>query len=321
MKFLLPFLFSFGISILLIPFLLWLGKKYNYKTAKRFGGLVVILVFALMILLKRDLVITKQISGIVFGGLLILLFGLWDDLKNLNWKYQLLFQIIIAVTAISFGVRSDFITNPFGGTIELKNTLIYFLFFIFYFLFFINSLNWLDGIDGLAGSVTLAALAVIFVLSLMPHVNQPAAAILCAAGGGTILAFLIFNWHPAKIIAGTAGAWFFGFLLASLSIFAGAKIATVLLATLIPVLDLLRVIWERYRAGQSVFAGNDGRHLQHKLLKLGLGERQIVFFVTAASVLIGAVALNVSAIGKMIFIVLFSISYFGLIGIIGATRS
>ncbi|OGI26351.1 MAG: hypothetical protein A3J76_04275 [Candidatus Moranbacteria bacterium RBG_13_45_13] len=307
----LPFLYAFGTSIVLISFLLWLGKRYNFsKIARRFGGLIVVLVFVSLVLLNRDLVITKPILGILIGGIMILFFGLWDDLKNLSWKSQLLFQIIIAITAVSFGVRSGFISNPFGGTINLENPAVYFTLYTLYFLLFMNSLNWLDGVDGLSGSVTLVALGIIIFLSLMPHVNQPATAILSAIAGGAVFGFLVFNWHPARIMAGTTGAWFFGFLLASLSIFAGAKIATVLMATLIPVLDLVGVVWERYQENQSVFSGGDNRHLQFKLLKLGLGERQIVIGVCIASVIVGLVALNLNAVGKLVFIVIFSAGYF-----------
>ena len=316
-KFGFPFLYAFGTSIILISFLLWIGGKYNFsKVVRRFGGLVVILVFGLFVLIDKNLIITKPIMGILVGGLLILIFGLWDDLKNISWKWQLLFQIIIALVAISFGVRSGYITNPLGGIILLTSPVIYTILYTLYYILFINALNWLDGIDGLSGSVTLVTLGIISFLSLLPHVNQPAVAILCAIAGGTILGFLVFNWHPAKIIAGTAGAWFFGFLLASLSIFAGAKVATVLMVALIPILDLVRVVYERYQAGQSVFL-RDSRHLQFKLLKLGLGEAQIAFMIASASILIGMIALNVSAAGKLAFMIFFSVSYFWIIRVIG----
>ncbi len=315
-KYILPFLYSFSVSTFAIFFLLRVLPKVQPSSRRRLnlrrlGGAVVIFVFVLLALTNKDLVITKSIVGIITGGMLILLFGLWDDLKNLNWKWQLTFQIIIAFVAISFGVKSDYITNPFGGIINFSNPAIYFLLYTLYFLVFINSLNWLDGIDGLAGGVSLVSVGVIFSLSLLPHVNQPAVAILSAIAGGAILGFLIFNWHPAKIIAGTAGAWFFGFLLASLSIFAGAKIATVLMTTLIPVLDLARVIWERYQAGWSVFRGGDDRHLHHKLLKLEWDKKKIVLLVCAVSIFVGAVALNLGAIGKLFFIIFFFTGYFG----------
>jgi UDP-GlcNAc:undecaprenyl-phosphate GlcNAc-1-phosphate transferase len=309
MKFLFPFLFSFLTCVIAIFFLLR-TRFLRFNLKKRLGGTVVIAVFVLLVLVDKNIVVTKPIAGILIGGFLCLFFGLWDDLKNLNWKWQLFFQIIIALGAISFGVRSEFITNPLGGVILLTSPIIYTILYALYFILFINSTNWLDGVDGLAGSVTLVALGAIFFLSLLPHVNQPAVAILAAIAGGATLGFLVFNWHPARIMAGTSGAWFFGFLLASLSIFAGAKIATVLMATLIPILDFANVIGERYRAGQSVFSGGDNRHLHHKLLKLGLKESQIVFLVGTASVLIGALALAFDAKGKAILLVAVALIYF-----------
>jgi len=307
-KFLLPFLFSFIISVIAI----WVLLRVKINTKKRLGGAIVITVFVLLVLIDKNLVITKPILGILIGGLLILLFGLWDDLKNLNWKWQLVFQIIIAIIAIGLGVKSNFIINPFGGAISLNNPAIYYFFYILYFLIFMNALNWLDGTDGLAGSVTLASLGTIFFLSLKPEVNQPAVAILCAIAGGAVLGFLVFNFSPAKILAGTSGAWFFGFILASLSIFAGAKIATVMMAALIPILDLLRVISERWRSGQSIFQ-KDHRHLHYLLLARGISERKIFFLYFLASVLIGSAALNLNGSGKLVMMMIVGVIYIILI--------
>ena len=310
-KLLLPFLYSFIISVIAIGVLLRVKNNSKAKplplrlSLRRLGGVVVIAVFVLVVLFDRNLVITRPIAGILVGGLLILLFGLWDDLKNLNWKWQLVFQIIIAIVAISFGVRSGFIANPFGGVISLNNPAIYYIFYILYFLIFLNSLNWLDGTDGLAGGVTLASLAAVFFLSFKPEVNQPAVAILCVIAGGAVLGFLVFNFNPAKILAGTSGAWFFGFLLASLSIFAGAKIATVMMAALIPILDLVRVVWERWQNGQSIFQ-KDRRHLHYLLLERGIGEKKIFLLYFLASILIGALALNLNGIGKLSMMVIVS---------------
>jgi len=308
-KFFLPFLYSFAASILAIPLLLRIGKKY--KNIKRISGGVVILIFVLGVLFNKNLVITPQILGIIIGGLLILVFGFWDDLKNLSWKWQLLFQIIIAIVAISFGVRSLYLTNPSGGIINLQNPFLYYSLFSIFYLLFINSLNWLDGVDGLSGSVTLVALFTIFFLSFKPEVNQPAVAILTAISAGAILGLLVFNWAPAKILAGTAGAWFFGFLLASFSIFAGAKVATVLMVALIPILDFFYVIWERWQAGEPIVKEDD-RHLHYRLIKLGLSKTEITLMVSAATALVGIIALNASAMGKIFFAILLAAIYFAI---------
>jgi UDP-GlcNAc:undecaprenyl-phosphate GlcNAc-1-phosphate transferase len=263
----------------------------------------------LLVLLNKDLVITKPILGILAGSVLVLLFGLWDDIKSLSWKKQLLLQIVIALVAISFGVRSEFITNPLGGIILLTSPIIYAILYTLYIMLFVNSLNWLDGIDGLSGSVTLVALGTIFFLSFKPEVNQPATAILCAIAGGAVFGFLVYNFKPACIFAGTSGAWFFGFLLASLSIFAGAKIATVMTVSIIPILDLMRVTWERHGAGQSIFQGNDDRHLHHMLLKSGVSERKILIFLALASLGFGILALMLSAKGKIFLIAMAAAVY------------
>ncbi len=307
MKFLLPSLFSFVATIIAISFLLRLKNKF----VQRLGGAVVIVVFILLVLFDKNLVITKPIAGIIGGGLLILLFGLWDDLKNIKWQWQLVFQIIVAIIAISFGVKSNFITNPFGGAISLTSPIIFFILYTLYFLLFLNALNWLDGTDGLASGVTLASLGAVFFLSFKPEVNQPAVAILSAIAGGAVLGFLVFNFNPAKILAGTSGAWFFGFILASLSIFAGAKIATVMMATLLPILDLARVVWERWKDGHSIFQ-RDSRHLHYLLLGAGMSERAVFFLYFFASILIGILALNLKAMGKLVTIGIIGFIYFGI---------
>lgn len=306
-KFVFPFLYSFTAAVLAIPLLLYVGKKY--KNVKRIGGGVVILIFVLAIIFNNDLVITSEILGIIVGSLLILFFGFWDDIKTLNWKSQLIFQIVIAAAAVTFGVKSAYVTNPFGGIIILNNPVIYYVLYVAYYLLFINSINWFDGIDGLSSSVTLVALASIFFLSFKPEVNQPATAILAMIASGAIAGFLVFNWKKAKIFAGTAGAWFFGFLLASLSIFAGAKVATVLIVSLVPILDLLHVVRERHKARKSIFSGNDDRHLQFRLIKLGLTETEIILLIAGLGALVAIIALNISALGKLIFIIIFSAVY------------
>ncbi|MDD3487731.1 MAG: MraY family glycosyltransferase [Candidatus Moranbacteria bacterium] len=276
---------------------------------RRTGGVAVILVFVILVSLDRNLIITRPIAGILTGGAAILFFGLLDDIKNLNWKWQLLFQIIIALIAISFGVRSDYVANPLGGVIPLTNPIVYTILYTLYFILFLNSLNWLDGTDGVASGVTLASLATIFFLSFKPEVNQPAVAILAAIAGGATLGFLVFNFPPARIFAGTGGAWFFGFILASLSIFAGAKIATVMMAALIPILDFGRVTWERWRSGGSIFKG-DNRHLHYQLVERGWSEQKIFWSYFSASILIGILALHLNAMGKLAIMGIVAVAYF-----------
>lgn len=317
-----PFLTSFFISVIFTAVLVWLSKKFPAlntsrkskrhilrKNISRLGGVAVIFSFGLAIFLNDKLVISPTLWGVLIAGGLILLIGLWDDFRELDWKYQLFFQIALAVFIFIIGVRVEYITNPFGGVVflNLGQYLIPSLIFVIaWILLLMNSVNWLDGVDGLSGGVTFLGAVTIFLLSLKPEINQPPVGIIVMALTGAILGFLLFNFHPARIFAGTSGSWFMGFMLGSLAIFAGAKIATALLVMAVPVIDAIWVIGERIRSGNSIFKA-DHRHLHFKLLELGWSQKQIALFFYVITLLIAAVALNARAVGKMITIILVAI--------------
>jgi len=110
-----------------------------------------------------------------------------------------------------------------------------------------NAINWVDGLDGVAGGITFIGVLSVFFLSQRENVNQPPITIISAILLGSLAAFLIFNFHSAKIMAGTSGSMFMGFILAILAIFAGAKIATTFLVLTIPIIDALWVIGQRFQ--------------------------------------------------------------------------
>jgi UDP-GlcNAc:undecaprenyl-phosphate GlcNAc-1-phosphate transferase len=235
------------------------------------------------------------------GSLVLAIFGIMDDVGEIYWKNQLFFQIASALFIFVFGIRIYYITNPLtGGIIDLSlgwGVAFSVVVAIFWILLVINSINWVDGVDGLSGGISFIAAMTIFFLSLKAEVFQPPVAILAAALSGSILAFLIFNFNPAKIIAGTSGSFFMGFSIAALSILAGTKIATALLVLAIPIIDLVWVIRERLRKKRSVFRA-DRSHLHYKLVELGWSQRQISLFYWGVTILISAAALNTRAIGK-----------------------
>jgi UDP-GlcNAc:undecaprenyl-phosphate GlcNAc-1-phosphate transferase len=166
-----------------------------------------------------------------------------------------------------------------------------------------NAMNWLDGADGLCGGVSLITLTTIFFLSLKPEVFQPPIAILSVVGVGVVLGFLLFNVYPARILAGTVGSMFLGFLVATLAVIAGTKIATALLVLSLPIADALFVIWQRFHEGVSIFQP-DKRHLHYKLMGLGWSERRITWFFFSVTALIALIALNTQALGKLLAIFL-----------------
>ncbi len=282
---LIAFLISNLISLLI-------SKKFENKKLKinRIGGVAIISSFV-MVFLFSEVVITPEWQAILIGSIAILIFGLSDDFKSLNWKKQLFFQLFLSLILIWFGFeigritfsgneifRMDFWQIDFlGKTFSVVSS----FFIVIWLMVLINSVNWLDGSDGILSIAGILSLIAVFGVSLRPEVNQPALAIISSIGIGSLLGFLIYNFPKAKIEAGTSGSYFIGFILASLAIVAGTKISTTMVILILPVTDFIWVIIDRIREGQSIFKrDNKKRHLHYRLLKKGFSQRQIFLIYT-----------------------------------------
>lgn len=284
------------------------NRHINDQGISRLGGAAVILSFWGILIWNQNLFFSQAIWGMAIGSLAILFFGIWDDYKEINWKIQLLFQIMLAVFVYFMGIKTDQIA---GGMISFNAVWNGLAFAIVWLMVSINSMNWLDGTDGLSGGVALLGAGTIFLLALKPEVNQPPVAIISAVLAGAILGFLLFNFPPAHVMAGTSGSMFFGFVLGALAIFAGAKLATALLVMAMPIVDFIWVIGARLQAGTSIFEA-DQRHLHHRLLKLGWSQTKIALFFYAITLGLAVLALNTRLTGKLSAII------FSLILIAGA---
>ena len=318
MKYLIPFLISLTLTVISIYGIIlftkeikWLGRvglrHIHRGNISRLGGLVMIVIFDFSILVNRDLFISPQLYGFLISNIILLLVYFWDDLGEIRWKIQLFGQIAVSVFVFIMGVRIYYVTNPLsGGILRLDSSLgVVFsvILVIFWLVLLMNAVNWADGIDGLSGGITFITVTTIFFLSFRSEVNQPPIAIMCAILMGTILGFLMFNFYPSKIIAGTTGAMFMGFSLGVLAVFAGTKIATSLLVLAIPIIDFFWVIGERIRNKKSIFIP-DRNHLHYKLMELGWSQRKIVLGYWIITSIIACVALNTRAIGKGITLLL-----------------
>ena len=210
--------------------------------------------------------IDRSIWGVLCGLMVILGFGLLDDLYSLKWGWQLLGQILAAFALILAGIGPTFINLPLLGTVNLS-PLASALFTLIWTLTLINVMNFFDGLDGLAGSMAITSALVMMVISL--NLGSLGTATLALILLGAVAGYLPWNWHPSKIFMGTVGSETLGFMLAVVAIISGAKVATAVLVLGIPVLDAVLVVVRRLRAGVSPFKA-DQRHLHHRLLRLGL---------------------------------------------------
>ena len=262
----------------------------------RLGGASMLLAFVAALLATRQPFDGKLIAIIAAAALLVVA-GAFDDKRqptqhDLGAAAQLAVQLIAAGTAVFAGVtildvRDPTAGGPFGGVIALP-LWAGALLSLFWIAGMVNTVNFLDGLDGLAGGVVAIAAAILAFVSL--KLGQRDVALLCLALAGAAAGFLPHNLYPARIFMGTSGAWFLGFVLAALAIIGGAKLATALLVVGVPVLDVALLILLRVLARQPIWQG-DRRHLHHRLLDTGLGQRGTVLLYYSLSAAFGLYAL------------------------------
>lgn len=281
------------------------GPRRVHKTPVPRGlGVAIFLAFLVgigvsyMLPVERQSEETERILLMVIGSAIIVGVMLVDDAISLGPKTKLVWQAVAAAIVVlprfrgeTHGIAIETFNSPFGGSISLPLLIAIAVTFL-WLIGLMNVINWVDGLDGLSGSVTLVACVVLFIHTFFGPDNMPqfTISLLPLALGAAILGFLPFNWHPAKVIMGDAGAMFLGFALGVISIIGGAKIATALLVMGLPILDGVWVVLYRWMHGRSPLYADKG-HLHHRLLDGGIGQRTIVFFVAGVSALAGAAAL------------------------------
>jgi len=294
------------------------ARKVSGQQISRFGGVSIIISFLLIVSMNGELVFDALKMAVIVSSVIILICGIYDDLIDMSWKEQLLFQISVAMIMIYAGLSIDYIANPFGGKeFRLDQFMVGdysvfgSIFVLIWIIGFMNVMNWLDGLDGLAGGVGFIGAITLFIISVSDIVNQPPLAIIAMILAGSILGFLIFNMHPAKIIMGTSGSMFLGFILATLSVFSGGKIATALLVAGFPIIDSIWVMLGRIRSGNSPFMG-DARHLHYRLLEKGWSQKKIAYFIYSICIVFSVAAILFHEMEKAIslFILFLIANYF-----------
>ena len=276
-------------------------EKYGLKRAPipYFGGILFFVPFVILVLVFCG--ISNEILGFLIAASLIAMTGLLDDKFNISPWVRLFVQIVSGLIIAVFGLGILSITNPFGGVIDLNTVSVYgvpllgALFTIFWVVLVTNTMNFLDGVPGLSSGVSFISSFTIFFLSIRPGIHADLASQQTVATISIILAFcclafLIFDFPPVKILMGNVGSNFLGFVLAALAIFSGGKVATAFLVLGVPILDAAWVILKRIFEGRKPWKGGDYKHLHHRLLALGLSEKNVLFVVYVLCLIFGATA-------------------------------
>lgn len=328
MMYLIYFLLSLGLSVLLTPVIKKLAEFFNIfdvpnsprkiqkKPVPLLGGIGIFLSFLISIIIyllfenpNFQIIPLKFFLGILSGGTILILGGFLDDKFNLPprllWIFPGLASFAVIFSGIGIGITT--ISNPFGSPFEINHVILGLplsgIIMWLWMMGMIFTTKFLDGLDGLCSGVSLIGGMTLFALSLTGHINQPITASIAIIFSGAIAGFLFYNFHPAIIFLGESGSTFLGFMLGVLAIILGGKIATALLVMGIPILDVAWAIVRRIWYKQSPFKA-DKSHLHHRLLDIGLSQRQAVLVLYGLSALFGFTAVFMQTMGKLIALIL-----------------
>ena len=259
----------------------------------------------------------KALTGVFLGSVVLMIGGVIDDIRPQTPGRQIYWPLLAAFTAVAGGIGVSFISNPFGGVLWLDRvhwgpiTLWADLFTVLWLMGMMYTTKLLDGLDGLVSGVTAIGGLIVAIVSLRPEVDQPTTALLALVLSASCLGFLRWNWNPARIFLGEGGSLLTGFLLGSLAIISGGKIATALLIIGLPILD---VVWVMMRRAiiehRSPFRSPDRKHLHFRLLDVGLSPRQTVLLLYFITAVFGSATLFVHGMTKLMVLLLLVILMF-----------
>ncbi len=275
------------------------------------GGAAIYIAFALSLLLFSPPDHLRELGAIVAGASMLALIGYLDDRRHLSPRIRLAVMTAAALVAIWAGVQIRLFNNPL---IDIPLTL-------FWIVALINAVNWIDNMDGLAAGT--AAISAGFFLLLALTQGQILVSLLAAAIFGSALGFLIYNFNPSSTFMGDMGAYTLGFVLAILAIklkFAGQQLEVSWMAPVfvlaLPVLDInLAIVTRLLERRPLMLAAKD--HVSHRLLGLGLSQRQTLALLYLFSFAYGGFALLVSQAERELALAIGGLALF-LLGVVFA---
>jgi len=310
------FLTSLLITIYGTPIIKNVAKRYNIldypdgnlkkhrEPIPYMGGIIVYFASISPISLIFDF--NKEILGIMFAGSILLIVGLFDDLKALNPQTKFFFQIIATYILIKSGIFIDLSFLPVW-----LNSFLSFL----WILTLINAFNIIDILDGFSSSIALINLITIFIISL--YNNNFVISILSLSFAASLGGFLYFNWEPAKIYLGDAGSMLIGMIVGSLTIMGSYTIfndyafISGFLIPSIAVFDLIYVIIIRLIKGKSPFLGSPDHFALRLKKRFNLNASKTVLIILFFQLFLSAIVIlnfytnPITTIITTIFIIFF----------------
>lgn len=307
-----------------------LKRKIHKKKTPLLGGIAIFFSFFIVLFFVKDVLVSGNLGYIhwlsfFIGACFLIIGGFLDDKYNLKPINQVIWPVLAILTVIIGGIGIEKVTNPLGGYVFFDNfslsiftwggnifEIVFWtdLFTFVWLILMMYTTKLLDGIDGLVTGVSAIGGLVIFLFTITTKYYQPDIGLAAFIFTSACLGFLIFNTYPAKIFLGEGGSLLLGYILGVLAIISGGKIAITLLVLGLPLMDMIWTIIRRLFKKQNPFKNPDRKHLHHRLLNLGIGQRGTVLIFYVFSLIFGISALFLQSFGKFIALLLLVIIMF-----------
>lgn len=263
------------------------------KEILKIGGIIVfistVLAIFIVSLFSKNLEINiyslRKIAGLTTSAIIILILGIFDDAKKIGYKSKFLWQIVSTIPIMISGYTINRLSF-FGRSLEIY--WFGYICMIFWIILITNAINLIDGLDGLASGVAIIAF---MALAIIAHQPYPHIQILCLACIGSLLAFLKYNFYPAKLYLGDNGSLTLGFVLAVLSLETNVKMNTLTMLSLpvlilmIPIGSVIYSFTRRISKGKNPFIA-DKLHLHYLLLSSGVPHPVVVILFWISSIVL-----------------------------------
>jgi UDP-GlcNAc:undecaprenyl-phosphate/decaprenyl-phosphate GlcNAc-1-phosphate transferase len=226
-------------------------------------------------------------AALIFGAAaLVAVVGLWDDLKKVGPGVRILVECAAAGIAVAAGARVQIFDDP----IDIGITVVF-------IIVITNSFNLLDNMDAAAGTIAATVATALAVCALLQ--GQVLVGGLAVVVAAACMAFLVYNWHPARIFMGDAGSLFLGFMLAVIALkvrtdvprFESALAVVLILGA--AVFDTTLVVISRTLRGRSIMVGGTD-HTAHRLTLLGLRPQVVTAVMVASTAYLGVIGVLVA---------------------------
>jgi UDP-N-acetylmuramyl pentapeptide phosphotransferase/UDP-N-acetylglucosamine-1-phosphate transferase len=331
---------SFALAFLTIPAIMRVAKekklydlpderKVHTQAIASLGGVGIFIGFFLSAFLTISTQGNSEFPYFFASALVIFFLGLKDDILILSARKKFIGQLAAAAILIHLAdIRIDSMHGFLG--IERLPEVVGYLISYATIIVIINAYNLIDGVDGLAGSLGVLTTSIFGVYFLMA--NMPFYSLLAFAMTGSLVAFLVFNFHPAKIFMGDSGSLLLGLVNAVLVIkfitvadsLAGSfpltsSVALGFSILVLPLLDTLRVFSIRIAKGRSPFSP-DRNHIHHLLLDRGLDHRYVTVSLVALNAALASMTYFSRSLGSTVLISLMIVITYSVIGLLYFTK-